>query len=304
MWRLQRSQDSDALFFQEIANRGHYRGGGSTRQGIYVCSSSGKMMSSINSLDADKVLETIEVGLKKWNDLPSSERYLSSTLSMNTIHRWENSYPDEGLIMTSVNADLFTDPPVQANRSNRWNMDHVWFNISEARSWLPDDPQMKDVYELPETLVNRLICFHLVDNVRGQTLPFAPQEVKEAGIEIEVLERQNSTVQIKIRGHSEAVAKGEWLLGENDWTPDYPLDHGMKTNIIGEAEYDLNRNKFTEFEMVAIGKRYGKTKFNSRQSNTESSYVGFLFSLAENGKADKIAPAFVDIYNADWIVKP
>ena len=301
---MQRGEDSDAIVFQEMANQGHYRTTGGTRQGIYVCSAGGKLMSSINSLNADDVLRTIEAGLDKWDALSISEKQLPIGYELNIKHRWENSYPDQGLVLTSVNADLFTDPPKQADRSDRWNMDHAWFTQAEARRWLPDDPKKGDVYELPEELANRLFCFHLVDNVRGQSLPFAPQEVQESGLEIEVLDRGHSTVRIKVTGHSKAVAKGEWLLGENDWTPSYPLDHGMKTEILGDASYDLDLEKFTEFDMVVIGKRYGKTEFNSRDFSPDSSYIGFLFTLAEDRAADRVAPGFVDIYNVDWIVKP
>ena len=55
MWRLQRVQDLDATFFQEMANKGHYQTAGQTRQGIYVCSPNGKLLSSINSLNVDDV---------------------------------------------------------------------------------------------------------------------------------------------------------------------------------------------------------------------------------------------------------
>ena len=304
MWRLQRVQDLDATFFQEMANKGHYQTAGQTRQGIYVCSPNGKLLSSINSLNADDVLKSIMNGLEKWNGLSASERQLPSDQTLKPLHRWENSYPDQGLVLTSANADLFTDPPLQTNRSDRSNMDHVWFSKSEARQWLPDDPKEGDVYDLPDHLANRLFCFHLVDNVRGQTLPFASQEIKKSNLQIEVQERHQSNVRIKIRGHSKSVAKGEWLLGKNDWTPTYPLDHSMKTEMLGKATFDLSLNRFMEFEMVAIGKRYGKTQNNSRNNSPDSSYIGFLFTLAESRASEKIAPAFVDIYNADWIVKP
>ena len=304
MWRLQRVQDLDATFFQEMANKGHYQTAGQTRQGIYVCSPNGKLLSSINSLNADDVLKSIMNGLEKWNGLSASERQLPSDQTLKPLHRWENSYPDQGLVLTSANADLVTDPPFQTNRSDRSNMDHVWFSKSEARQWLPDDPKEGDVYDLPDNLANRLFCFHLVDNVRGQTLPFAPQEIKKSNLQIEVQGRNQSNVRIKIRGYSKAVAKGEWLLGKNDWTPTYPLDHSMKTEMLGKATFDLSLNRFMEFEMVAIGKRYGKTQNNSRNNSPDSSYIGFLFTLAESRASEKIAPAFVDIYNADWIVKP
>ena len=103
---MQRGEDPDAIIFQEMANQGHYRTTGGTRQGIYVCSAGGKLMSSINSLNADDVLKTIEAGLDKWDALPVSEKLLSNGYVLNIKHRWENSYPDQGLVLTSVNADF------------------------------------------------------------------------------------------------------------------------------------------------------------------------------------------------------
>ena len=304
MWRLQRVQDEDAFVFQEMANKGHYRRVGGTRQGIYVCSPSGILLSSINSLNPDDVLEMIKSGLDKWNALPFSERQISSEFKPEVRHRWENSYPGQGMVLNLSKIDLFTDPPVQSGRSDRWNIDHVWFNKDEARLWFPKDPQEGDYYELPDLLTDRLFCFHMVDNTRGQTLPFAPQEIKESNIQIEVQISRQTSVQIKITGHSKAVSKGLWLLGENDWTPNYELNNGMETNLLGQATYNLGLEKFTEFEMVAIGKRNGKTKYNGRQNSPDTGYVGFLFTLAENKPSDRIAPAFVDVYNADWIIQP
>ena len=41
---------------------------------------------------------------------------------------------------------MFTDPPVQSERGDRWNMDYVWFSKYEARLWLPKDPKEGDKY--------------------------------------------------------------------------------------------------------------------------------------------------------------
>ena len=304
VWRLQGVQDKDAIIFQEMANKGHYRKIGGTRQGIYICSPRGELLSSINSLKADDVYEMIKSGLDKWNTLPLSEQRIQRDLNPTAVHRWEKSYPDQGMVLKSSNIDLFTDPPIRYERSDRSNIDHVWFSKAEARLWLPEDPQEGDLYELPNSLKDRLFRFHLVDNARGQTLPFAPQEIKESQLKIEVIDRLQTSVRIKITGNSEAVARGKWLLGQNDWTPNYDLNHGMQTTLLGEATYDIGIEKFTEFEMVAIGKRNGKTENNGRKNSPDSSYIGFLFTMAKDKPSDRIAPAFVDIYNTDWIIQP
>ena len=304
VWRLQRSTEPDAILFQNMANQGHYQHKGGTRQGIYICSADGTFLSSINSLNPDEVLETIEYGLNKWEFLPQENKKGQDLPNINTTHRWENSYPAHGLVLTSVNTDLISDPPILVERSERRNIDHVWIHETEVASLLPEEPKVGINYSVPEFIKNRLFCFHLVDNVRGQTLPFAPQEIKQAEISLTVTDLQGSMLKLQIFGHSDARADGDWLLGQNDWTPSYSLNHGMKTQLMGNAIFDLKINKFTEFEMVAIGKRYGKTELNSREFSPDTSYLGFYFSLAGEKDADKIAPAFVDIYNVEWIEKP
>jgi len=112
VWRLQGAQDNDANIFQEMANKGHYRRVGGSRQGIYVCTPKGDLLSSINSLDADVVLNTVKTGLEKWHELPLTERSLPENYLLNASHRWENSYPEDGLVLTSYNIDIFTDPPM------------------------------------------------------------------------------------------------------------------------------------------------------------------------------------------------
>ena len=304
VWRLQGAQDNDANIFQEMANKGHYRRAGGSRQGIYVCTPKGDLLSSINSLDADVVLNTVKTGLEKWHELPLTERSLPGNYLLNASHRWENSYPEDGLVLTSYNIDIFTDPPMDEERSDRWNIDHVWFNKEESCQWLPNHPKVGDIYDLPEKLNDRLFRFHLVDNVRGQTLPFAPTEINSSKIQIEILEYEKDKMRFKIIGSSSAIAKGEWLLGENDWTPTHLLDHSMTTNLLGEATYNLSSEKFIEFEVVAIGHRNGKTQNNGRKYGPDSNYIGFLFKLSQDRASDKIAPAFVDLYNADWIIHP
>ena len=287
-----------------MANEGHYQRVGGTRQGIYVCTPNGILLNSINSLNPDDVLKMIEDGLGMWNSLPVSDRNIPSNSIPKARHRWENSYPENGMVLNLSKIDLFTDPPLQSERSERWNRDYVWFDNQETRLWLPENPNIGDIYNLPEILLNRLFCFHLVDNTRGQTLPFAPQEIKESKIEIEIRDIRNGLIEIKITGNSMAVSKGPWLLGENDWTPSYELDHGMSTNLLGYASYNVELNKFTKFEMVSIGKRKGKTQNNGRKNSPDSGYIGFYFTLAKDMRSERIAPAFVDVYNADWIVQP
>ena len=73
---------------------------------------------------------------------------------------------------------------------------------------------------------------------------------------------------------------------------------------MGSATFDLRKERFTEFEIVAIGSRWGYTRFNGRRrGQSEKSPVGFVFQLAESN-APRIAPAFIYQYGADWVKRP
>ena len=71
---MQGAQDEDAIMFQSMADKGHYRKKGGSRQGIYVLSPSGDLLSSVNSLKPDVVLDVIKEGLKKWDTLPRKQK--------------------------------------------------------------------------------------------------------------------------------------------------------------------------------------------------------------------------------------
>ena len=304
MWRLQGAKEEDALLFQKMANEGHYRKTGGTRQGIYVCTANGTLLSSVNSLDPNIVLETVNLGLDKWNKLTMHSRYLPIGFNPVTSHRWEDSFPENGLILQGAKADLLSDPPEFDNRGDRWNMDHIWFNKEEMNLWLPKEKRLGEIYQCPKIIQDRLFRFHLVDNVRGQTLPFAPEEIKESKLNVKIIGIDEQIINIEITGSSEAIAKGPWLLGENDWTPPHDLDHKIKTNLLGKASYDIKKESFLKFEILAIGHWFGKTENNGRKFGPDSGRIGILYNIADKSQSSRIAPAFVDLYNAEWIKKP
>ena len=82
---MQGVEDKDASLFQEMANKGHYANRGGTRQGIYVCTPKGELLSSINSLNPDHVFENILIGLDKWNKLSQKSKILLITLILYLI---------------------------------------------------------------------------------------------------------------------------------------------------------------------------------------------------------------------------
>ena len=75
-WRLQRGSDPECRFFQSFADVGHYRGEGTTRQGIYCCTPSGRVLGSVNTTNPQRMRRMLEGALERWAAMPKSERYL------------------------------------------------------------------------------------------------------------------------------------------------------------------------------------------------------------------------------------
>ena len=292
--RLQRGSDPESVFFQDMANHGHYGGRpGSTRQGIYVCAPSGKFLASINTTSPDRVLEMMRDGLAAWEKLAAGERRLSAESAIKPRHRWEDIFPSDGLIMNVVSRDLPEQCDPSAPCTDKWNQDHVWYSKEEARRWLGDDPQVADIHQVPEELVTRLARFHVVDNVKGETPRFSREGVKGSRISTEVVERSGASVKLKIYGQTRGVAAEGWWQSAN----------GVVTRLLGHATFDFERDAFVEFEMVALGRRWGFTRYNGRRRDPESGPVGYVFTLAAPD-AHRIVPASIFAYDANWVIRP
>ena len=295
VWRLQNGTDPECTHFQEMADHGHYGGReGMTRQGVYVCAPSGKFLASINSNDPDRVLAMMRRGLEAWEMLPEDERRLAADTKIRPEHRWEDSFPQRGLVLTVITRDL----PEQCDPSQpcevKWNQDYAWFSKEEARQWLPKDVRTGSKHQLPEQLVSRLARLHLVDAVKGQTSQFSNRDVAGSEISIEVLARSGDLATIRISGVTRGDSSGR-RYGQ--------ATHGVVTRLLGQATYDLGREAFTEFEIVALGKRWGSTRYNGRRRDSETGPLGFVFRLS-SPDAPPIAPAFVFSYDVDWVKSP
>lgn len=302
MWRLQRGADAECRFFRSFADKAHYRGKGGTRQGIYVVAPSGKLLGSVNSLDADAVGVLLERSLREWRRLPDADRRLPPDADLSGRRRWEDSFPRSGLVLTATVRDLPADANPKHTPAVKWNRDHVWFTKDEARGWIPEDRTVGATRRIPDVIGERLARFHLVDTVRGQSLPFAKEEIVSIDVMTEIMAHTADVIRLRIAGATHAVARGAWIMGDNDWKTSSSQPRGITATLLGYATYDVGSDVFTEFDLVAVGRRWGATQNNGRRDDDASGAIGFVFSLAPHDGAERVPPAFIDVYNADWVV--
>ena len=91
----------------------------------------------------------------------------------------------------------------------------------------------------------------------------------------------------------EPVAELHFRAGERDGCALEDEGHGFSSFGVGAA-----------FELVALGTRRGRTAFNGRAREEAASMhrIGFALRLAP--AEFRVAPTFVNVYDADWVTHP
>lgn len=299
VWRLQRGSEADCVFFQKAVNGGKRITDRGTRQGTWVFAPDGTLLGRINTRKIEDVRALLEASLTAFAALPETARRLPEGVELTPGHRWEDSCPADGLVLVRTARDLAPEGLAGA-RPSTWNRDFAWFSRAEIAE-ATRDLGVGDRRAWP-LLARRLARFHLVDNVRGQTIPYADEEVERAHLVATVTARVGNALVLRLEGETLAVAGGPWLLGDNLWKPTQEHPHGIETRLRGRAVLDSDAGRFTSFELVAVGRRFGVTDNNARWREPEASRLAFALTLAP--PEPRVAPTFVALYDADWIEPP
>ena len=303
VFRLQRGNGGECRHFQEMADQGHYARGGGTRQGIYVFAPSGKLLASANTLNPEHVLKLLDEGFAAWEALPAVQRRLDPNDLLIPEARWEDSYPTDGLALRGTVRDL-GKPGEPLAPGTRMNVDYAWFSAPEARAMLPVEPRVGATRQLPREVIVRFAALHLVDNVRGQTIPFAPDEILTADVTSRVLARDGERVRVALRGLTQAASDGVWRLGDSDWGTDAELPRSIEATWRGTADFDLRTQRFTRFDLTVFGEREGRGTVNGRHNDLGPSRLGWVFEIGSDLPAERIAPTFADHYDVPWVTRP
>jgi hypothetical protein len=288
MQNLKTGTDPECRLFQKFAELGHYRRPGTTRQGTYCVSPSGVLLGSANSNNPERIADLLERSLAKWGMLTREERLLPTDprKQLADIKRPERHYPEDGLVLNVTSRDMPREKgkanPTRAKagwRETAWNQDFAWFTKAEARQFVPPEAKVGKKQDLPVPLLHRIGCAHLIDNVRGQTSPFDESEVKKARLSTEVTAASGDVVTLRLEGGTRTAVEGR-------------REHGLDMRLFGKATFDLAKGRFLNFELVAVGSRWGGTQLNGRRWDTDEAPIGILFTLAADSPCERVAPAF------------
>jgi hypothetical protein len=281
VWRLKRKHDAEGDFFRRFCELGHYRGGddsNNTRQGIYAISPSGRFLTSTNSRDPAEVAEKLREALDLYKTLDAEDRLLENdprTLNA-SVERLESKYPSDGLVLKQFTRDLPTPSAPTDWRSNAWNQDFVWLRKPEMLA-------LATPGQIPKDLASWFARNHLIDNVRGQTEAYEPEDVITAHL---TCDRVGTGI-LKLTGTFRIERSGHWTVnGEMA-----ERTRGIEAAFLAHATFNSATQQFITFIAVALGTRWGATRFNARHDDPGPTPIGWSFHVAENTPENRIAPA-------------
>lgn len=298
---LQRAEGVEGEWFRKVAEQGHKKDESlsSTRQGIYAAAPSGELLVSVNTANPGRMAKMLKQALERWDALDPEARLLPQApeAAPKKRFRWEGLYPSDGLAMKVTTRDIARTELPKGWRGRAWNLDYAWFRAAEARSFLPEQIEVGARHQVPQELVARLVRCHLLDNVRGQTPPYRSQHVKRADIETRVTAVEGSLVTLELRGATRAEAEGRWRIrGMETANPPGDQTRGFDAQLLGYATFDTEARRFTDFEAVLVGLRWGGTRYNLRASDLGPAPLGVVLSLAGDTDAEKVSPANIRSY--------
>lgn len=290
---LQTQRDAKGEFFRLVAEQGHYAGRtvpSATRQGQYAFTSDGKLLSSINTRDADPMLGMMRQALARWHTL-EAPLAPAPAVGYDRDPRFPDLYPADGLVLKQTLRDLPrpADHPFPQRRPEAVNFDYAWFRADEARAFLPEQLEVGARLDLPWPIVRRLARFHLLDSVRGETPPWRDADVQTAELHTEVTGIEGTRVTVRLEGSVLNRQHGTWAI--RAFQEKYEgMTRGYHCRLQGELVYDTATRRFARFDLVAVGDRWGGTEHNGRYDDLAPAPLGIVFQLAGTTPADRTPP--------------
>jgi hypothetical protein len=205
--------------------------------------------------------------------------------------KYNVAFPEGGLILRQTTRDLprANDPEFETWRHN---FDHAWITPEELQSFIPSDPQTGQTFAISEAFAKRFSRFHFVDQVKGEADAFGGKAVVDAKLTGEVVSVNNKQIEILLNGTAKCVQPPS---GEtNPYSGNrITKERGVELKVRGRLTYERSSKKFSRFDLVAFGNRWGSATYNFRSRDMGPAPIGFAFEKLPTKPQNMTRPKFL-----------
>jgi len=274
-WYLHRQKDAPGQYFWKVAQQGHYKDQpeDASRQGIYVATPDGRLLGSDRfSPSPERMVGLLRRSLTQAKQTPETTTVADEAPA--TDARYRREPPSGGLVL-----DVFTRIPRSDAAGEKWTpnhatgRDHMWLTHSEWRALLPASWKKGVRVAVPRAVAERLIRFHLVDNVRGEPPVWAPGEIKQSELTLTVADP--TAGRLLLEGVTRLETKGS--------------TRGYDARLQGYVEYDRAGDRIKRCDLLTWGEAWGSGPYTPGAPSGRFPLV-IAFSLAGNAPADRVPP--------------
>jgi len=230
----------------------------STTQGLYTVTPSGELLAFTNNRGPWKVKKQLTEALK--HDAPNKA---ARRLEVTKPDPRFQAIPPEGTIIVRTHVKVL---------GGYEKADDSWREIfqkavSRDNLWItPDEQKALARGEFADSLTQRLVRYHLVDNTRGEPTFWKPEDVKQASLKVDKDGSVTGNVSLARANNSS----------------------GYEANLLGQVAF--TDGKLSRFDLVAVGDYWGGGRF-TRKPPEGKFPVGVSFRIpAQPSPFDLIPP--------------
>jgi hypothetical protein len=290
-WYQRRRDDTEGAFFRKVADQGPQKGaGGSTRQGVYLLTASGKLLMFKNHQDPAVMREVLRQGLAAWRNLPAAER-LPGAVKVEEPDKTDPNYhrqPPEGGLIVNVFTRILDHEGIDGYcrgscgvpGGNAAARDHLWLTRGEWQALIPRGAKKGAEYPVPAAVAARILRFHLVDNTRGEPNFWRTEEIRAKKMTLTVEEATDKELRLRLSGKAFLATAAEPATA----------DRGYDVELRGLIRYDVPKQVIDRLTLVAIGDHWGRGTYTGA-ARPGRQPLGIVFELSRGDKpADRVAP--------------
>jgi hypothetical protein len=186
--------------------------------------------------------------------------------------------PPAGGLILNVFSRIPLDPPGGQWTPNRaTGRDHLWLTREEMRALLPSEWRTGVTYPVPAAVAERLLRFHLVDNVRGEPNHWRREEIREAALSLTVVDAAKGALALAGTARMQAPPGGR------------ATERGYDARVQGALAWDRKAGRFTRVDLLAWGEAWGEGTYTGGAPPGRFPLV-IALSLAGSAPVDRVPP--------------